>query len=48
MSKWRVSISWSREYEADDEGEALMQADGDCNFMGEARAEEIYPDEEEE
>lgn len=45
MSKWRVSVeSWEREYEADDEGDALMQADMDFSMMSLARAEEIEPD----
>jgi hypothetical protein len=41
MSKWRVSFSWNKEYEADDEGDALMQADVDFSVMSEARVEEI-------
>lgn len=41
MSKWRVEVSWEAELEADDEGEALMQADSSFSFMREARAEEI-------
>ena len=27
MSKWRISVNWEREYECDDEGAALEQAD---------------------
>ena len=47
MSKWIVSVNWQKEYEADDEGDALMQADGDFDLCGEARAEEVcdYEDE---
>lgn len=49
MARWKVSIpSWECEVEADDEGEALMQADGQYSFMGEAEAEEMEPDEDEE
>jgi hypothetical protein len=39
MRKWIVSFSFNKEYEADDEGDALMQADADFNLMSEARAE---------
>jgi hypothetical protein len=45
MSKWRVSFSFDKEYEADDEGDALMQADADFNLMSEARAELQEPEE---
>ena len=41
MAKWRVDVSWECEVEADDEGDALLQADGAFSFMREARAEEI-------
>jgi hypothetical protein len=42
MSKWTVEIpSWSIEVEAEDEGDALIQADMAFSFMSEARAEEI-------
>jgi len=48
MSKWRVTVSfWTENYEADDEGDALMQADSDFSFMSEARCEELEEDEEE-
>jgi hypothetical protein len=46
MSKWLVEIpAWSIEVEAEDEGDALCQADMDYNFMNEARAEEIEEEE---
>jgi hypothetical protein len=46
MSKWKVSIDyWEKEYEADDEGDALMQAEGDFSVACEARAEEVFPEE---
>jgi hypothetical protein len=48
MSKWRISVNWEREYECDDEGDALMRADGDFDLMSEARSEEIDPDDAEE
>jgi len=48
MAKWRVSFSYSKEFEADDEGDALMQADNDFSVMSEARAEEIIEEEEPE
>lgn len=44
MAKWSVSISWEKEYEAEDEGDALMQADRDFNLMSEATAEELCED----
>jgi hypothetical protein len=41
MARWRVEIpSWSTEVEADDEGDALIQADVQFNFMSEAQAVE--------
>lgn len=47
MSKWRVTVNyWTEEYEADDEGDALMQADSDFSFMNEARTEEICGEDE--
>lgn len=46
MSIWRVLVpQWECEVEADDEGEALMEADSLFNFMGEARAECIEDEE---
>jgi hypothetical protein len=48
MRKWRISVNWEREYECDDEGDALMQADSDFDLMSEARSEEVDPEEEEE
>ena len=48
MSKWRISVNWEREYECDDEGDALEQADSDFDLMSEARSEEIEPDDAEE
>lgn len=41
MAKWIVEVSWEGEVEADDEGDALMQADRAFSFMSEARAQEI-------
>jgi len=41
MRKWRVEISWECEVEADDEGDALIQADMAFSFMSEARAMEV-------
>ena len=48
MRKWRILVNWEREYECDDEGDALMHADGDFDLMSEARSEEVDPEEEEE
>jgi hypothetical protein len=48
MRKWRISVNWEHTYETDDEGDALMRADGDFDLMSEARSEEIYPDDAEE
>ena len=48
MRKWEVSVSWSRTFEAEDEGDALIQADGSFSFMSEARCEEIEPEDVEE
>jgi hypothetical protein len=44
MRKWRVSVSWETEVEAEDEGQALIDADAAFSFMSEASAEEITPD----
>lgn len=42
MSRWRVMLyQWECEVEAEDEGEALMEADSLFNFINEARAEEV-------
>ena len=42
MAKWRVSVNfWEQEYEADEEGDALLQASSDFDLIEEARAEEI-------
>jgi hypothetical protein len=47
MPKWKISVNfWEVEVEADDEGDALMEADSIFNFMNEARVEEIEPEEE--
>lgn len=47
MSRWRVMVyQWECEVEADDEGEALMEADSLFNFMSEGRAQEIEQEEE--
>jgi hypothetical protein len=48
MRKWRISVSWETEIEADDEGQALIDADSTFSFMREARAEEITPDDTDE
>ena len=48
MSKYRVSFSFDREYEADDEGDALMQADADFNLMSDVRAELQEPEDDNE
>lgn len=48
MSRWRVVLyQWECEVEADDEGDALMEADSLFNFMNEARAQETEHDGEE-
>ena len=47
MRKWRVSLYFDKEYEADDEGDALMQAYNEFSIMSDARAEEIEEDEDE-
>jgi hypothetical protein len=44
--RWTVRVSWECEVEAEDEGYALMDADGMFNFMSEARAELNEPEEE--
>lgn len=44
MAKWTVSVDWDVEVEAEDEGDALMQADRMFDFIGEARTEEIESD----
>lgn len=42
MRKWRVWVpQWEEEFEAEDEGDALTQADSRYSFMNEVRAEEI-------
>ena len=47
--KYRVAVHyWTEEYEADDEGDALMQADSDFDFMSEARVEEIFSEDAED
>ncbi len=48
MTKWRVEVSWECEVEADNEGDALMQADQAFSMMSDARAEEIGPDEDQD
>lgn len=47
MRKWRVTVYYDNVIEAEDEGYALMQADGEFNFMSQARATEIEPDDDE-
>lgn len=44
MRRWRISVNWEKEYETDDEGDALMRADSDFDMMREARSEEIDPE----
>lgn len=47
MRKFRVSVAfWETEIEAEDSGYALMDADGEFDFISEARVEEIYEEEE--
>jgi hypothetical protein len=41
MRKFRVWFSFDKVYEADDEGDALMQADAEFNVMSNARSEEL-------
>lgn len=41
MGKWVVEVSWNTVIEAEDEGEALMQADREFSFMREANAENL-------
>jgi hypothetical protein len=48
MRKWRVSVSWETEVEAEDEGQALIDADAAFSFMSEASAEEITPDDDQD
>lgn len=48
MSKWRVSVQYETEIEAEDEGYALIEAEMRFNFGSEARAEEIYTEDEDE
>ena len=44
MSKYTVSVNWEREVEAEDEGDALEQADMAFNLMSEARVSLDEPD----
>jgi hypothetical protein len=48
MRKWRVSVQWEAELEAEDEGQALIDADCAFTFMSEANAEEIETGESDE
>lgn len=41
MARWRVTLQWDGEFEAEDEGAALLAADMEFSFMREAYAEEI-------
>ena len=41
MRKYQVSVYWETEVEAEEEGEALMDAASRFDFVGEARAVEI-------
>jgi hypothetical protein len=44
MTRWRITIpQWETEVEAEDEGEALVNADLKFDFMSDARAEELEP-----
>ncbi len=47
MKTYTVRIIWERDFQADDEGDALLQADLSFNLMDEARCELNGPDEEE-
>jgi hypothetical protein len=47
MRKWRISVQWEVEVDAEDEGTALIDADMQFNFMSEARSEEIEPEDSE-
>ena len=46
MSRWKVRVSWETEVEADDEGDALLQADLQFSFMSEAQADEEYEEDQ--
>ena len=48
MAKWRVSVQWDTEVEADDEGDALAAADNEFSFYKEAEAEWLDFEDEEE
>jgi hypothetical protein len=49
MRKWRITIPETEiELEAEDEGQALIEADSSFDFIDSARVEEIEPDEEDE
>jgi len=41
MPKYRVTFEYDEIIEADDEGDALMSADSNANFMSNARVEEL-------
>ena len=44
MSVWQVEVHWEKQYEAEDEGDAMMQAEMDFSFMHEGEAYEIEED----
>jgi hypothetical protein len=48
MSQYTVSVSWEGTFEADDEGDALIQADSAFSLMSEARVSLDEPDEPDE
>lgn len=48
MRTWTVRIYWERDFQADDEGGALMQVDASFDLMSEARCELNGPEEEED
>ena len=48
MAKWLVTLDWSKEYEAEDEGEALMQAEFDAGLFSSMRAREVYDEQDEQ
>jgi hypothetical protein len=45
MRKFDIRVHWVTTIEAEDEGEALLEADRQFNFMGEADCEEVEDEE---
>jgi ribonuclease PH len=41
MARWSVTVQWQEIVEADNEGDALIQADMNFSMMDDARVEEI-------